>query len=1264
MASTTTEQDGHELPTILARSLQWQNADVFALGRQDTISRLGEIAGYISMLVDEDGNLPAESVKVVLPPAGGRDAAKMRDDVREGVRRAYRRFETEDGKTAPFVERALEDLEVEQAANFTFASLASLLDQAQSRQVLIVGEAAHYRLPDVAAGANEPHLPEDVWCAHLHGVMLMAEETARAHDSYVILDIGEHLPSRASNIELLKSAGDVGLCGGGHEAGLSPEAVVAKVTAAYELAAAGNLGRALSLVDNDENLSDLGKWHLRLAVLERAGSRDEVSRILDDSAETITKLNGKESLGVARIAVGIERDDLAQQLIEHAMPELLAVHDLEHALQIALDTRREALVAKVRERFRELHPESQLLRSVDARRAAHEGDYARAATLLSGSANTEERVTGDLFRLLADAVGGLGFANPVGLGREVAVRMPDQTASIQREIMRSLERADRRDEAVAMLFAGDVVWNEGWFVFARGLLGRSLASGSTVVGRELLSRLVDKAAAHMARHPADGLARTSVADLLEAENMGIDGIALLVTAALERAARQPEVVESYDPDPKRLDDIERLPSIMGRVMEWLAEKGDGMIVASRDAIPTEVLGEDPDAVLAGLLRMVNFYTPDASDPADELLIRNFVAVALAVAPAAVAADADLPVLRGGAIKMILAGRPQVARDLAEQALVIAGDRPDRRRKALAAFADIYARVGRVREALLALIAAFELPPEGTWREAWTEQSILLRILRDVGLADGAIHLIERLRRALANVSNADVYHSRLDTLELHAQLRKFQTRSEDAWSTTRLLEAAMANAEAVLTAGDEPLPIAVMLRQIIDRAAVDGTEVPVAARQSLERLTSDLAAPYQTLLAAVERLPHVSTVAAVVGPIQASRYNDDVSYDLRLVRTMGSRLTRAATEAADSEGFAYAVELLAAQGIGVRGAGGEVKAAERILADRASPLAVAKEIAGLGLPVVGVAYDEKGLMAMTVTADGSEPPLAVATATFDPERLVEWSRVYPRHYSDSKLSPEEFRGATERLGLPNLPERALIVSGDLSLMPPNVLTVEDDLAGRTKALATVPSLAWLKASVMADRKGDGTASAWIPVAAGGSYMDTLSLMAGEMEGVLQPEGIPLHTQSATPVALASADLAIIGAHGGLAEDNRFFRGLSDDQREPADMRQLIDALRGSRVAVLFVCSGGRMDQHPESGGLVGIAHRLLDNGLDAVVAPSWPIPFTIARPWLAAFLESWKKGRQIIDACHSGNGAVAAATSHDVARSLAMTLYGNPFIKR
>lgn len=1259
---TLVKLDEHELLSFVRNCFEWQNADVFAFGRRDSISRLGEIAGYISMMRDADDVSHANSVKIILPPRGGRDYKWMLEEVRTGMLRAYRRFEKNDEKTAPFVEEALGKLEVVAATDFTSASLVEHLSQARSRQAVIVGEAAYYRLPKTVITTSEPHLAEDVWSAHLHGVMLEAEEWALTTNSYVILDIGEYLPSRASNQELLKSAGDVGLCGGAPGDDVAYEDVIARANAVFDLAAAGEVGKALALIEADKQLSDSRKWIMRLFVLDHTGLHDQLAAILDASTEAIAKLTSENFLGVARVAANADREQLAQDLISRALPNLATEHDLECALQITLDIRRQTLIENVRERLVSLHPGSHLLRSVDGRQAAREGNYAKAAALLGGSTDADERIIGSVFALLANAVSGPGFADPVALSRELGAKAPDWNADIQREIMRSLERAGRRSDAVAMLFSVEVKWDTEWFIFSSGLLGRSLASGSGAVGLKQMSSLIDVAAVYLAEHPADDGARTSVVGLFDAELVGISGIAVMVMSVLERAERHVEVDRDHDFERKQLDDIGRLPQIMMRALKWLNEKGHGVVLAGRDAIPAEVLGEDPDAVLDGLLRMVDHYVPDASADVDVQVMMNFVAVALAVAPGARDRDSDLSVVRGVAVKMLLCGRAQLARDLAMQILTVAGDRPERRRKALAEFADIEERVGRTRHALLALISAFELASDVTWREVWAEQSVLLRILRDVGMHDEMLRAIGSLRKVLASITDPGFYRSRLDMLELHAQLYRHQAGNEGAWSTARLIEFAITNALVALESNDEVLPVAAVLQQLIDHAELDGTEVPAAARELLGRLSTHLAPPYQTLLAALNRLPDLPTIAAVVGAIQVARHQGDVSYDLRLARRMGSRLARASIQAGDSVGFAYSVELFGAQGFGGHGAPAEVKSAAMILTDVEAPLATAVEIASLGLPVVGMALDDRGLMVMTVTADGPLPPTAVATDTFDPEQLVKWSLSFPRGYSATTLSQEHFRGATRRLGLTWLPDRALIVSGNLPHLPPNVMTVDGDLAGRSRSLSTVPSLAWLKASIVAARKGDGSAAAWIPLPADAWYMDTLSLMAGDIEAVLQPMGIPLHARPSTPAALASADLAIVGAHGGLAEDNGYFRGLIDDRHEPTDLRLLTDALSGSRVAVLFVCSGGRVDRHPESGGLVGIAHRLLLSGLDAVVAPSWPIPFTIARPWLGAFLKSWKAGAQIIDACRAGNDEVAAVTSHDLARSLAMTLHGNPFI--
>lgn len=1252
----------NELASILRRCLEWNNADVLALGDQRSISRLGEIAGFIGMM-DHEGAPRASAIRVILPPVGGRSAPAMRDELRTGILAAYRRFEDDEQRLLPFVDRALAALRIEQPRNFTWAELLPTLDGLQAREVLVLGEAASYRAPDIDPAGPPPHLPEDTWSAHLHALMLEAERRARDSGSYIILDSGERLPARESNLELLKSAGDVGLCGGAVPDELTPEEVFDKIDTLFAHVDRREVGKAVALINADTTLSERRKWILRITVLNRAGMKDEVSRLLDASADTIDSLDDNATVGVAEIAANIDRDDLAQTMVERVLPSLTTAEALEYALRVARHTRRQRLIDQVHTRLRTLHPGSKVLRSFDARAAARRGDYAEGAHLLADASDDHERAVGTVYGLLADGIASDGFSDPIALAASLAEKAPEWAEEIRREIMLSLERASRRDEAVGMILQPDIVWTEERFVFARRLIERSLASGSPAFGDAQISALAAEAARYIGAQPERGYARTSVADLLDADRAGLSGVAVLIRDALRQTQALPAVRPQPATNQPELDNIRKVPVILRRVMRWLAEASDGLVIAGQHVVPPEVLQEDPDAVLGSITRMVDHQTPDPNDPADEALLRHLITVALAVAPRANEPDADLVILRGAAVKLQVGGRPQAARDIAEQILQVAGDRPARRRRALASFADVYSRLGRTREALLALMAAWTLPSDRSWGEAWLEQSTLMRLMRDAGLLDEAVGLIDRLRRMSNGVSNATFYVGRLDTLELGAQYAKYQIGAEDAWSLERLLQAATADAARVLAANEEALPAALTLKQLVLRHPNDGSEPVEAAEAVLRQLVDRLQPSQRTLVDAVSRAPGADLVASIAGPLQPARYNDDVSYDLRLARGAGKGLARASTDAADATGFLYAVELQSSQGVGVRTTGPEVRPAPSLLADVEEPLNVAKAIAASGLPVVGLASDGEGLMMMTITGNDQSQPVAVPQENFDIGELSKWAERYPRAYRD-ELPSEEFRQTTLRLGLQSLPERAVVISGEMARLPPNILTINDDLAGLHHSVASTPSLAWLKASMDAAPTGDGSISAWVPIAADSHYTDALTLLAGDIEGVLVEAGVELGTQSAVPVGLATADLAIVGAHGGLAEENRFFQGLTDDRDEPADLRGLVDALRRARVVVLFVCSGGRFDTHPESGALIGIPHQLLDAGVSAVVAPSWPVPFTIARPWLTAFLKSWEDGRQIIDACRDANDAVAVATSHDLGRSLAMMVYGNPLLTR
>ncbi|MBB3965757.1 CHAT domain-containing protein [Rhizobium metallidurans] len=169
-------------------------------------------------------------------------------------------------------------------------------------------------------------------------------------------------------------------------------------------------------------------------------------------------------------------------------------------------------------------------------------------------------------------------------------------------------------------------------------------------------------------------------------------------------------------------------------------------------------------------------------------------------------------------------------------------------------------------------------------------------------------------------------------------------------------------------------------------------------------------------------------------------------------------------------------------------------------------------------------------------------------------------------------------------------------------------------------------------------------------------------MRENLADVLTSHDIAIDPSPEPSISLTQAEAGIIAGHGGLATANRYSRSFTNDDHRGTSVSKIADLTRRSRLVILFVCSGGRVDPDPESGAGIGLARRLLARGTQAVIAPPWPVPVFIARPWLRAFLPPFRSGCSLIDCCYLANQVVGEATSYDPSRYLAMTLYGNPFI--
>ena len=78
--------------------------------------------------------------------------------------------------------------------------------------------------------------------------------------------------------------------------------------------------------------------------------------------------------------------------------------------------------------------------------------------------------------------------------------------------------------------------------------------------------------------------------------------------------------------------------------------------ARAETVPAEVLRENPDAILHGILMSVDHHVPLPGDPSEEAVRRNFGIMVIAIAPSAENRDAGITVLLGTAIKAVISGR--------------------------------------------------------------------------------------------------------------------------------------------------------------------------------------------------------------------------------------------------------------------------------------------------------------------------------------------------------------------------------------------------------------------------------------------------------------------------------------------------------------------------------------------------------------------------------------------------------------------------------
>lgn len=1234
--------------------------DMFVVGMGSPATRVAEIVAMVAGAHRTDNTPAFPEIVVIQAPANARTVDERHKELFGHLDQAVQRSRGRALKPSE-IEVLSRRLRIVVAPDLESGSLFPIIAAAKKNSAVVVEEAARYRTTR-AAKAPLPvlRLQEDTWVPHFHELCEGAVAAARTSESYIALDANENWPFNEENRNRLLAIDGLAVMAADNPE--SADAILAQYVARWaEAIPRGGVGSVLKDIDAlPEKLDDL-KPRLKLQMLYKARLFPMVEQMLRADPRLIEGLPSLLSLQMAEMAAEANAADIATTLLQGTAFEALPKEAIESAMMLAKSVGAAAAAKECETLLQERYPASLILLRARADALAEARDI-RGLSKIFADAGDGERA-----KFYGALAAGLESARPnyEALRDTLIADFTDRVA--QACVLIAREAVARGEPEEALLVMLNHRWDEVTLDLAAavlvaleaGMLTRD-KDGEIALDDEVVQAGVWHVIRYVARHPADAGTRTRLATLLSAGSMGLLGLAILIDSALG-LAKGPismRAVRTLDTWAAASSPEETL-AFLKIGLPWLQSASPFFL--GRINIPAELLTMDADKLSAGISRLLEHYDP-LDSPDDLTAVRNALALGMAVAQHGTVPDSDMTLVRMVAVRLALARRFQAARDYAEHGLQIAGDSKARARLAWLAYADVYQRAGNTIEALIGAVCCLAADDNATPEQVFYESVLLYRLLRDLRMVGPSLSFLDAAAAALESFGALGPYAHRIETHRLQARfLLALQDEEHRRERLMALLPEVIRNAHAVLAQGDEPAPAAVNMAEVLRAAEAVGITPPSDAIEALERLTEKSYVPMrETILASRQAHPTARQVLEAVRKTELAREASDTPYDLRQISVLGERLLGSPETLADPGVAAFAVEVLADHGVPPWSAANLRQ--DWVPSTVADPGKLAAELsAAMELPIVMLGVDADGRLVRCVAEGGTlKEPVRESTEVFSERRLLDWSQRYPFDYGVYRDAFNLFETSTRGVGVGDLPLRAVVVaSANIQHWAPNLMRIGDDLAGQTRRLVAAPSLGWLKAA--RDRRiTDRRARAWIPANSSEEGGYTLQMVIDRVSEPLAAHGVTLDTANPLPADLAGCELAIVTAHGSLVPGNRFFQLVSDD----ADLRMagsdLSDALKNVGVAVLFVCSGGRLDPHPMAVTTLGLPQQLLANGCGTVIAAPWPIDSRIVSYWLPTFLERWDAGVPVIDAAFEANVRVRDAFNADLRDCLAMSVYGDP----
>jgi hypothetical protein len=1237
-------------------------ADLLAVGEDPEFVLVSTAALILLTMRDSEGTPAISGVVIAVGPDVDAEDAQAR------VRHVIHSVIATRWQTPPRpaeIEEILGQVRVVRTDTFVAEGLVDLVRRVPAHGATLVTDGLKYRSGAVVRD-SVPATEADTWAPHVRWFIEATRSSALEPCCYLAVSLGARMPADGTAHDVLMTIDNCGVLQLGESP--TPRLTRAMLLQWEAMVQAGELGAALTQIDalatSDQSLASLLRLHMLIAGRFELEATAELAALQKD----LDAFSDGECLQLAHQAAQLREWRTAIALLERSVPHLDGRELLEQALSVAVDVGHGATITMAEARLARLHPTSAFLQRhrVDAEVASHVAAqrYREAAATLRAArgADTDAVEAAELWELIANHRGDDGDLPAAAVLAAVAERFPGRLDEMRSVVAQLLARAGDRRTAVAVLLpplADAIPPTTAHCMLALSIVERGRYASDATVDDAVMQAVVWACVLRLAEEPNAVDLRARLSRILQRDVSGTTGLTVLVWVVLALSGRAKQIDSSAGTMPAaHREDVEesQLTELIERGGVWVAQ--ESILALGQLTFPAELIETPVDATVDALKRLLKYQSEQVNSADDERAVRVALGLFTAIAKLGTRPDVDLELVHLVMARLAIIGRAQGARDLAEHPLHVAGADPRRRRFAWFIFADVYARLGQHIEAMIAMAAALAAEDRATWEQVWDESTLLVRILRGAGISSFASPILARARSALPHIGHAGPMALRLEVME--AQLAMEAMTRSAQWDRDVLAEhlhRVTDLARRVLDAGDEIAPVASVLASVLQHSDAEGVNVSDAAREMLQSMLPYLSPLVREIIAlASVPAPPVDRLVEIAGRALQARYGADLGFDMNLLALLARRVL-ASGGGDDASAVAYAIEATASHGIARPG---DPDWSQHLLLDVHAPLRAAQAIAQEALAVVLLGWDGGGVTRVECVAGAVAGVAREPVANFDAARLHAWETEFPYGYRDSP-DPNVFFRSTAGIGLSSLPSRAVVVTSvRLQAVPVNLLNVDDDLAGSTRALATAPSLSWLQAAQASPWASDGRRVAWIPTAEPEGPLQALAVLAERLQPTLVEHGVEQLHEERPPARLAGCELVIVGAHGGTSMENRFFLGVQDDTQVGLGASRLAQALAGAGIVVLFVCSGGRLDPHPDASAVVGLVATLLDEGCRAVIAPPWPLEGVVPPYWLPTFLHAWESGAAVIDACFAANGAVRERLGANPGQYLAMTVYGDP----